>query len=72
MQMYRISGCFFMKFKDWRYEDGKMTIHLVDKESKPLGLFIVSDFELIKSLRKNNLNKIELIFKEAENEPLQQ
>lgn len=72
MQWHRISGVIFMRFKDWHYEDGKLTIHLVDKENKPLGILIVSDFEMIKSLRKNNMNKIELVFKEAENEPLQQ
>ena len=57
-----------MKIKHWHYEEGKFTLNLTDNESKPLGTFIATDFELIKSLRKNNLHKVELIFKEVENE----
>ena len=37
-------------------------MHLVDNNTKPLGIFIVSDLKLIKSLRRNNLNKIGLVF----------
>ena len=55
-----------MKIKQWHYEDGKLTINLIDNESKPLGTFIATDFELIKQLRTNNLHKIELVFKEVE------
>ena len=53
-----------MKIKDWIYEDGKVTLNLIDNAERPLGVFIVTDFQLIKSLRKNNLHKVELIFKE--------
>jgi len=56
-----------MRIKYWNYKDRKFIMDLVDNESKPMGTFIATDFELIKSLRKNNLNKIELIFKEVEN-----
>lgn len=55
-----------MKLKHWNYTDGKFIIQLVDNQSKPLGKFIATDFELIKSLRNNNLNKIELVFKEVD------
>ena len=51
-----------MKIKHCNYKDGQLTMNLVDNQSKPLGIFIVTDFELIKSLRKNNLNKVNLVF----------
>ncbi len=51
-----------MKIKHWNYEDGQFTMNLVDNQNKPLGIFIATDLKLIKSLRSNNLNKIELVF----------
>ena len=53
-----------MKIKDWIYEDGKFTLNLIDNAERPLGVFIATDLQLIKSLRKNNLHKIELVFEE--------
>lgn len=53
-----------MKIRKWKYEEGRFTMELMDKNKKPLGLFIVTDFELIKSLRHSNLNKVEIDFKE--------
>ena len=51
-----------MKIKNWDYKDGKFIMNLVDNDSKPLGIFIATDLGLIKSLRKNNLHKVELVF----------
>ena len=45
--------------------EGKVTLNLIDNADRPLGVFIATDFQLIKSLRKNNLNKIELVFQEV-------
>jgi|TARA_Y100000310_G_C20648680_1_gene798135 hypothetical protein len=53
-----------MKIRHWNYEDGKLTINLVDGNDRPLGIFIATDFHLIKSLKKNNLHKVELVFQE--------
>ena len=53
-----------MKIKNCHYEDGKFTMNLVDNDRNPLGRFIVTDLKLIKSLRKSNLNKVELVFTE--------
>ncbi|MEK0351210.1 MAG: hypothetical protein QQN60_08305 [Nitrosopumilus sp.] len=51
-----------MRIKHWNYKDGKFIMNLVDDQSKPLGIFIATDFELIKTLRRNNLNKVRLVF----------
>ena len=54
-----------MKIKDYIYEDGKVTLNLIDNAERPLGVFIATDLQLIHQLRKNNLNKIELVFNEV-------
>ena len=53
-----------MRIRKGEYNEGKFTIYLTDNNNKPLGIFIATDFELIRTLRKNNLNKIELVFEE--------
>ena len=39
-----------MKIKDYKYEEGKVTLNLIDNANRPIGLFIATDFQLIKSL----------------------
>ena len=54
-----------MRIRIGEYNEGKFTIYLIDTNNKPLRIFIATDFELIRTLRKNNLNKTELVFEEV-------
>lgn len=51
-----------MKITAHYSQEGKFIIQLTDDESKPLGYFVATDFRLIKSLKKNNLNNVRLVF----------
>ena len=54
-----------MRIKSGEYNEGMFTLLLVDKNNKPLGIFIATNIKLIKSLRKDNLSKIKLMFEDV-------